>query len=72
MLWCTLVICLDVSHVVSVVGLKKVHWQVVNLILRYLRGATNVGSVFGRNSGIRSSVIDSLGMSIQIMLVIWL
>jgi hypothetical protein len=47
----------DVSHVVSVVGPGKVHWPAVKWILHYLRGATNVGLVFDRDSGIDFSVI---------------
>jgi hypothetical protein len=39
------------------VGPGKVHWQAVKLILCYLQGATGVGSIFDRGSGIDSNVI---------------
>ena len=50
-------LCPDVSHVVSVVSPEKVHWQTVKWILCYLWGATSVGSIFDRGSGIGSNVI---------------
>ena len=48
---------LDVSHAVSGVGLGKVHWLAVKWILHYLQGVTDVGLVFNKGNGIRSSVI---------------
>jgi hypothetical protein len=39
------------------VGPEKVHLQAVKLIFCYLQGATSVGLVFDRGSGINSNVI---------------
>ena len=39
------------------VGPGKVYWQAVKLIFCYLQGATGVGSILDRGSGIGSSVI---------------
>jgi hypothetical protein len=47
----------DVSHAVSVVCPRKVHWQAVKWILRYLWSATDVGSIIDKDNGIGSSVI---------------
>jgi hypothetical protein len=47
----------DVSHVVNVVSLGKVYWQAMKWILSYLRGATDVGSIFDRDNCIGSNVI---------------
>ena len=43
----------DIAHAVSVVSrymanLRKAHWQTVKWILRYLKGSTSIGLVFGR------------------------
>jgi hypothetical protein len=50
-------ICPYVSHAVSVVGPDKVHWPAMKCIPRCLQGVTDVGLVFDKGSGIRSSVI---------------
>jgi hypothetical protein len=54
--WCAFVQMFHM-HVVSVVCPGKVHWRAVKWILRYLWSATDVGSVFDRDSGIGSIVI---------------
>jgi hypothetical protein len=46
-----------VSHAVNVVGPGKVHWPAMKWIPRCLQCATDVGLVFDKGNGIRSSVI---------------
>ena len=45
----------DIAHAMSVVSsymanLGKAHWQAVKWILRYLKGSTDIGLVFGRGT----------------------
>jgi hypothetical protein len=46
----------DLSHAVNIVGLGKVYWPTMKWIPRCLQGATDVGLVFDKGGGIRSSV----------------